>query len=315
MMLSVVYHISGKFTAQFQADVRFFLQLQNPPIQLTILEKHLIEQKPDTMTGPLAEIADRNPNRVPWTAPQTFRAVLLTLIPWVALNLFLNSLGGTTPANQPLTMAEDFTGAIVAFIFTALIEGAFLLAPIYYARIAIQVVREAIPAGIRVISEALGLRRFNLARTLPWIIGLMVLIFAFDELYTYAINVLHIHIMTNDQVVLQQSKLAPLTTYGVLLGSILIAPFCEELFFRGFVLPGLLKEMSPIWAVLISAALFAIAHVDPGSFLPLFIIGIALGFLRLRSGSTWAGISLHMLNNTLAATLIVLAMHGINLPF
>ncbi len=271
----------------------------------------MIEQKPETLTETLAE----NPNRVPWSGQQTFRAVLLTLIPWVALNLFLNSLGNTTPSNQVLTVAQDLTGAIVAFIFTALIEGAFLLAPFYYTRLAVQALKEAVPAGLHAISEALGLRRFNLARMLPWIIGLMVLIFAFDEFYTFATNFLHIQIMTNDQVVLQQSKFAPLTTYGVLLGSILIAPFCEELFFRGFVLPGLLKEMSPIWAVLISSALFAIAHVDPGSFLPLFAIGIALGFLRLRSGSTWAGICLHMLNNTLAATLIILAMHGISLPF
>lgn len=271
----------------------------------------MIEQKPEAISGTLAE----NPNHVPWSALQTFRAVLLTLVPWVALNLFLNSLGNTTPTNQTLTLAQDFTGAIVAFIFTALIEGAFLLAPVYYARLAVQALKEGVPASMRTISQALGLRRFNFARILPWIIGLMVLIFAFDELYTLAINLLHLQITTNDQVVLQQGKFAPLTTYGVLLGSILIAPFCEELFFRGFVLPGLLKEMSPLWAVFISAALFAIAHVDPGSFLPLFAIGLALGFLRLRSGSTWAGICLHMLNNTLAALLIVLAMHGINLPF
>jgi CAAX protease family protein len=280
------------------------------------LEKHLIEQKPDTTNQALtAEMSGQNPNWVPWTAQQTFRAVLLTLVPWIAFSLLLNALGGNTTSNQPLTMAEDFTGAIVALIFTALIEGAFLIAPIYYVKRVLHAAKEALPVSRRAIGKALGLRRFAIARTLLWVIGLMILIFAFDELYTYVITILHLPITTNDQVVLQQGQVAPVTTYAVLLGSIIIAPICEELFFRGFVLPGLLHEMSPLWAVPVSAALFAVAHADPGSFLPLFVIGIALGFLRLRSGSTWAGISLHMLNNTLASVIIVLALHHIQLPF
>lgn len=262
-------------------------------------------------------MSGQHPNRVPWTAQQTFYAVLLTLVPWIAFSLFLNTLNGTSDAtpNQAITMAQDLTGAVVALIFTALIEGAFLIAPIYFINRIARAAKEARSLNIWDIGTLLGLRRFQFARTILWIIGLAVLIFAFDELYSYVISVLHLPLVTNDQVVLQQSKIAPLTTYGVLLGSIVIAPICEELFFRGFVLPGLLQEMAPTWAVLVSAALFAVAHADPGSFLPLFVIGIALGFLRLRSGSTWAGISLHILNNTLASLLIVLAMHNIFLPF
>ncbi|MGH2506888.1 MAG: CPBP family glutamic-type intramembrane protease [Ktedonobacteraceae bacterium] len=276
----------------------------------------MIEQKPDTTNQTqTTEMPGQHLHWVPWTAQQTFYAVLLTLIPWIAFSLLLNALGGNTTSNQLLTTAQDLTGAIVALIFTALVEGAFLIAPIYYVKRIVHDAKKALPANIRALCQALGLRRFHVARTLLWVIGLMVLVFAFDELYSYVITALQLHIMTNDQVVLQQSKVAPLTTYAVLLGSIIIAPICEELFFRGFVLPGLLHEMAPTWAVLVSAALFAIAHADLSSFLPLFVIGIALGILRLRSGSTWAGISLHMLNNTLASVLIILAMHNIVLPF
>lgn len=224
-------------------------------------------------------------------------------------------MGGNTSSTQLLTPAQDFAGALVTIIFTALVEGIFLIAPFYVARKALQVLKEAVPVGLRVVGEALGLRRFNFARTLSLLIGLLVLIFAFDWLYGYVVTMLHLNIQTNDQVVLQQSKFAPLTTYALLAGSVLIAPLCEELFFRGLVLPGLLRELSPVWAVLISAALFAIAHVDPNSFLPLFVIGLALGFIRLRSGSTWASISLHVLNNLLSSVVIVLAMHNIALPF
>jgi membrane protease YdiL (CAAX protease family) len=275
----------------------------------------LIEQKSDENNSALtAEMSKKRPNWVPWTAQQTFYGVLLTLIPWMVVNLSLSALGGNTGLNQPLSLSQDLGGAFITFIFTALVEGVFLIAPYRYAKRTVQVAKEAVSASGRAIFETLGLRRFNLARMLPWIVGLLVVIFASDQLYGYVVHVLHLNIVTNDQVVLQQSKFAPMTTYALLAGAVLIAPICEELFFRGFVLPGLLHELSPFWAVIVSAALFAIAHVDPSSFLPLFVIGLALGFVRLRSGSTWASISLHVLNNLLSSTVIILAMHHINVP-
>lgn len=268
----------------------------------------MIEQKPD---APVIDAPGGDPNQAPWTAQQTFRAVLLTLIPWIAFSLMLNATGSNTAPSKPLATGEDLAGAFIAFIFTALIEGAFLIAPYHYANRALREVQ----SRRRAVFQALGLRRFQIGRTLLWVVGLMILIFAFDWLYSYAITALHLHIQTNDQVVLQESATQPLTVYGLLAGSILIAPFCEEIFFRGFVFTGLLRELSPVWAIIISASLFAIAHADPSSFLPLFVIGIALGYLRWRSGSTWAGISLHMLNNLLSSVLIILAMHNVNLPF
>jgi membrane protease YdiL (CAAX protease family) len=246
----------------------------------------------------------------------TFRGVLLTLIPWIGFNLLLASLGGNSGSPQPLSLSDDVGSAIGTFIFTALIEGAFLIAPYYYANKTLA--REALGEGgrrLRAVGRALGLRRFALWRTLPWIIGLMLLIIGVNAAYTLAVQALHLKLQTNDQVLLQYSQYEPVTTYAILAGSVVIAPFCEEMFFRGFVFAGLLRDLSPFWAAIVSAALFAIAHTDPGSFLPLFAIGLCLGFLRWRTGSTWAGISLHMLNNLLASVDLILAMHHINLPF
>ncbi len=255
-------------------------------------------------------------NWAPWTSQQAFYAVILTLVPWIGFTLLLNALGGNTPLTKPLSFSNDLTAAIFQIIFTALSEGAFLIAPYYYARKTLaQQTLEAGESRLRAILQNLGLRRFDVVRALPWIIGLMVLIIGVNWLYSYAIVKLHLPITTNDQTVLQMGQYAPLTVYAILAASVLIAPFCEELFFRGFLLTGLRHELTPIWAILVSAALFAIAHADPGSFIPLFAIGICLGFLRLRTGSTWANISLHMLNNLLSSVLIILAMHNINLPF
>jgi membrane protease YdiL (CAAX protease family) len=116
-------------------------------------------------------------------------------------------------------------------------------------------------------------------------------------------------IQTNDQVILQQSKAAPLTTYATLIASVFVAPFCEEIFFRGFAFAGFLRSMSVGWAVFLSALVFAVAHADAGSFAVLFFIGIALAFLRWRTNSLWPSILLHLLNNGLGALLIILEMH------
>lgn len=276
----------------------------------------MIEHRPDTPDArPPDEASTRDANWVPWTTQQTFRGVLFTLIPWIIFSLLLSSAsGGSTEPSQPLTMAQDLTGGIIALIFAALIEGAFLIGPYYYARLAL--IQADMASNVRAIFQTLGLRRFHhVWRVLLLILGLLVLIFAFNVLYSSLIQALHLDLKTNDQVLLEESKTSPLSVYGILIGSILAAPFCEELFFRGFILPGLLRELSPTWALLISSALFAVAHADPGSFLPLFAIGLALGFIRLRTGSTWASISLHVLNNLLASVIIVLAAHGISLPF
>lgn len=273
-------------------------------------------QQPETHDQTEVTEASKNPNWAPWNTRQVFYTVLFMLVPWIGLNLLLNSQSGSSGLTKPLTFSDDLASAITQFIFTALIEGIFLIVPYYYANKAL--VSQALArAGTRLSDSMgyLGLRRFKLSRTLPWIVGLLILIIGVDVLYSYIVAQFHLNIQTNDQVVLQVGQYAPLTMYAVLLGSVIIAPFCEEIFFRGFLLPGLLHELSPVWAVVISALLFAIAHVDPGSFVPLFVIGLCLGFLRLRSGSTWASISLHVLNNLLGSVLIVLALYHINIPW
>jgi uncharacterized protein len=272
-------------------------------------------RQPETNAQTEVTEASKNPNWVPWNSRQVFYTTLFMLIPWIGLNLLLNSLSSGAPLTKPLTFSDDLAAAITQFIFTALVEGTFLIVPYYYANktLTSQAIERA-GSRLHAIMLNLGLRRFKLSRTLPWIIGLLVLIIGVDVLYSYIVTQFHLNIQTNDQVVSQIGQYAPLTMYAVLLGSVIIAPFCEEIFFRGFLLPGLLHELSPVWAVVISSLLFAIAHVDPGSFVPLFAIGLCLGFLRLRSGSTWASISLHILNNLLGSVLIILALYHINIP-
>lgn len=196
--------------------------------------------------------------------------------------------------------------AVFVFILSTLVEGAFLIAPFYFANRAF---RSVAPRG-RLVLRALGFQSFSPGSTLAWIVGLFLAFLAVNVLYQDVVSILHLHLQTNDQVLLAESKRAPITTYATLLVAVFIAPICEEVFFRGFVFPGLLREMPLVWAIIFSALIFAVAHGDPGSFAVLFFIGLALAFIRWRARSLWPGILLHLLNNGISALLIVLTMLG-----
>ena len=90
------------------------------------------------------------------------------------------------------------------------------------------------------------------------------------------------------------------------------APIAEEIAFRGMLYGALSKAYIPQWAVVvITAAVFALFHFEPKRFLVLFAIGLVLGEVRRRTGSTVAAIIAHSINNTPPAIGILLAGLGL----
>lgn len=66
--------------------------------------------------------------------------------------------------------------------------------------------------------------------------------------------------------------------------TVVVAPLAEEIIFRGLVMRGLLRVMSPGWAIALQAVLFGAAHIDPergagnvGLVLVLSSVGAVLG--------------------------------------
>jgi uncharacterized protein len=80
------------------------------------------------------------------------------------------------------------------------------------------------------------------------------------------------------------------------------APLAEEILFRGFLLPGFAARIGGVTAVLMTAAAWALMHLQYELFYiwQVFVLGVAFGWLRLRSGSTLLVIVLHALVNLLA---------------
>jgi hypothetical protein len=86
------------------------------------------------------------------------------------------------------------------------------------------------------------------------------------------------------------------------------APLFEEFLFRGFLLPSLTRYLSVWWAILLSAFLFAVAHLSLSEILPLMTLGIILGIVYTRSRNLLAPMLLHSLWNS--GTLLSLYILG-----
>lgn len=141
----------------------------------------------------------------------------------------------------------------------------------------------------------LGLRGFHVEALL---LGgaLMLVSFTFNLIYSLVLAQFDLR-MQVDLVPLFAGMKWPWLFF---LGGAVIAPVVEELFFRGFVFAGLRGRYHWQPAAALSAALFALLHLTPTAFLPIFVLGFIFAWLYQHSGSIWPAILMHMLTNLLA---------------
>jgi uncharacterized protein len=87
---------------------------------------------------------------------------------------------------------------------------------------------------------------------------------------------------------------------ALLAAAILVAPAGEELMFRGFIFRGWARSERAVWpAIVVISVLWAALHIqyDWTGVLQIFVIGLFLGWMRWRSGSTLLTFVLHALFN------------------
>lgn len=83
----------------------------------------------------------------------------------------------------------------------------------------------------------------------------------------------------------------------VILLIVIAAPLFEEWLFRGILLNGFLRLYTPAKAIVWSAVLFGVIHLNPWQGLPAVVLGALFGWLTYRSGSILPAILLHALAN------------------
>jgi len=76
-----------------------------------------------------------------------------------------------------------------------------------------------------------------------------------------------------------------------------VGPVLEEALLRGVVLGAVRERFGPWPAIVVSALAFSLLHASGWSFLPLTVLGVALGWLAVRSRSLWPAVAAHVLYN------------------
>jgi len=91
----------------------------------------------------------------------------------------------------------------------------------------------------------------------------------------------------------------------VFISACLVAPFCEELFFRGVLYTSMRNRWGKAAATLASAAVFSFLHFKWEGLPSLFFLGALFAVLYERSGSLWPCMLAHSFNNLLALAVLL----------
>ena len=145
-----------------------------------------------------------------------------------------------------------------------------------------------------------GLRRTRFWPTVGWIAA------GFLAYWVFAISYSAIVSPDAEQETLENlgTKDSTLWLVGAGLLVIVAAPVTEELFFRGFFYRALRTRLSFVAAALVNGAIFGSIHyenIDMAVILPvLAFLGVVFCVVYEKTGSLFAPIALHAVNNTLA---------------
>jgi len=219
-----------------------------------------------------------------WAAPA---AIVLGVVLGSVGDLIVSLIGGASGASVSHPPPAVNIAADILF------DLGFVAAAIYIASL----------LG-RVRLSEFGFRRASLVRVL-WMLPLGAIVY-FIATAVYA-SLLGLH--GNEQLPTglgSTSDTAAMIGVGVFVT--VIAPICEELFFRGFLFGVLRSWLAPQWwgpwaAAIVTGFAFGGAHAGSAAakyLVPLAFLGFVLCILRWKTGSLYPGMALHSFNNSLA---------------
>lgn len=147
--------------------------------------------------------------------------------------------------------------------------------------------------------------------TVGWAVVALLGAFTITGLYAGLINYFHIDVLTQDcgdQVPNEIRNSALLLSMSAVL-AVIFAPTCEELFFRGFVFPGIARAWGPAAGIIVSGVLFGSAHLlgNPTlykSMIEFSAIGMVFAFVYWRSGSIFSSMLAHFSFNVIGVVAI-----------
>jgi len=127
----------------------------------------------------------------------------------------------------------------------------------------------------------------------------------FASLYAGVMQLLPIELPGADANPLSLFPGGGFSTVILVLVVVLIAPFTEEVVFRGVLLPALGARWGVVGGVLLSSALFAGLHFSAYVFVPIAAAALVFGWLFVRFRSLWPAYLAHAAFNGFAVMLLL----------
>ena len=215
----------------------------------------------------------------PWGSFDVTKGVVLVLLGGVALvgvGLWLNSLDGV--------------GDLATVLLTsAALQGLMLATALWFSI-----------GKYSATSEALGFcKSEGLSGWLIPFIGLVVSLLL-TAAYVIAVESFDMEVLQPPELPSAIRNAEGLSRLAAAFVVIVVGPFAEETFFRGFVFQGLRHRLGLFGAAVLSAALFATAHGDIGLLAPAFMSGLVLTWVFVKTRCLGPAILAHSLQNFLA---------------
>ena len=218
---------------------------------------------------------------------------------------------GWSPLFAPLALlagfgAAIFGGAIVGLL--AALAGASLTNPPPVVELLATLLQDVFFVASAVFFAArarrprpgdFGLRPTAVPRALVLLIGAYAAFLGFAAVWQSLL-----HLDDKEQVVQKLgANSGALGLVAVVALTCVVAPICEEFFFRGFFFPALSNWRGPWPAAILTGLVFGAIHLGSapvGDLVPLGFFGFMLCLVRWSSGSLYPCIALHAINNSVA---------------
>jgi membrane protease YdiL (CAAX protease family) len=207
---------------------------------------------------------------------------------FVVIGLFYAAIVGIAGAVDPSFKASDPPDSLTLAI-TVVQDAVLVLAAVLALRLVFGHVR----------ASELGLRRVA-----DWRTALMVAVGIYLLYWLAAFVLEQIFGTPPDQEIVTELKaqqsVAVLGGYAVL--TCVVAPICEEIFFRGFMFMAFARRLGPTWGAVLAGGIFGLIHA-PNPILGLIalgVLGVCLCALYWRTQSIIPCMALHALNNSIS---------------
>ena len=130
-----------------------------------------------------------------------------------------------------------------------------------------------------------------------WTAGFCV----FAGIVLYVLTDLALSLLPEAWMAAYNADMSVLTSTGLntFLTMAVLGPLAEELTFRGVIQTRLERAMPPWLALVLQAAIFGLVHGTPIQMVYAFLMGLAFGFLRRRTGSILPGFAAHAAFNAM----------------